>query len=98
MKDYCKHQWLLFRKRTENIQSKQLHIPLLITNHLLNNLYPHHFVNFSFTTEPNESRPTYKYLPTQSGLRLIYRDHCVDPGQIRCQSTKLPSFPPVAAV
>lgn len=36
--------------------------------------------------------------PTQSGLRLIYRDHCVDPEQIRCQSTKLPSFPPVAAV
>lgn len=35
---------------------------------------------------------------TQSGPGLICGDHCTDPDQIRCQSTKLPSFPLVVAV
>lgn len=35
---------------------------------------------------------------TQPGPGLICGDHCTDPDQIRCQSTKLPSFPLVVAV
>lgn len=35
---------------------------------------------------------------TQPGPGLICGDHCTDPDQIRCQWTKLPSFPLVVAV
>lgn len=34
---------------------------------------------------------------TKPGPGLIFGDHCTDPEQIRCQSTKLPSFPLVVA-
>ena len=44
--------------------------------------------------EQQESRHTHTHLDPG----LICGDHCTDPDQIRCQSTKLPSFPLVFAV
>lgn len=53
---------------------------------------PDHFVN---CRRLRSSRKADTH--TQSGPGLICGDHCTDPDQIRCQSTKLPSFPLVVA-
>ena len=55
---------------------------------------PDRFVNCLRLPELRGSRHTHS---ARSG-GLICGDHCTDPDQIRCQSTKLPSFPLVVAV
>lgn len=70
------------------------------------NIFTHHLMSLMFDHKILTILPTVWTLSssrepdthTQSGPGLICGDHCTDPDQIRCQSTKLPSFPLVVAV
>lgn len=69
----------------------------IFTLHLMALMFDHKIPTILSTVGGCGAAGKQTYAHTQPGPGLICGDHCTDPDQIRCQSTKLPSFPLVVA-
>lgn len=93
----CSKDFNCLTKCKHMLQKEKKKKPPIFTLQLMALMFDHKILTVLSTIGGCGAAGKLTYTHTQPGPGLICGDHCTDPDQIRCQSTKLPSFPLVVA-